>query len=80
MARIDGVPKSKAGLLVRLAYWRARRHYGRVTEPLMVLAHHKWISRGYFSFKLALGRSCLVEKKLKTLAVIKVATMVGCPF
>jgi len=46
MARIQGVPTSKAGLMARFAYWYARRCFGRVPEPLAVVSHHPWISRG----------------------------------
>ncbi len=80
MARIAGVPKRKTGLLGRFAYWFARRRFGKVPEPLTVVAHHAWLSRGYVLFELALDRSRLVDQRLKALAQLKAATLVGCPF
>ena len=80
MARIDGVPESKAGLLVRFAYWFSRRRLGRVPEPLAVAAHHPKILQAYGAYEFALERARLVDKRLKALAGIKAAALVGCPF
>jgi hypothetical protein len=80
MARIQGLPKNKTGLMSRLVYWMARRRLGKVPEPLTLIAHHPWLSRGYGLFELALDRSRLVDTRLKELATLKVATLVGCPF
>ena len=80
MARIAGVPASRGGLMVRFAYWFSRRLFGKVAEPLTVAAHHRWIFRGYTAYEFALGRSRLVAAKLKALASIKAAALIGCPF
>ncbi len=80
MARIDGVPPRRAGLLARFAYWYSRRRFGKVPEPLTVMAHHGWVSAGVGAFELTIERSRLVEARLKTLAAIKAAMLVGCPF
>ncbi len=80
MARIEGITEGKAGLLARLAYWLARRRVGKVPEPLRVYARHTWLLNGYGAFEYALERSRLVEERLKLLAQIKAATLVGCPF
>ncbi len=80
MARIEGVPKNRAGLMTQFASWMAKRRLGKVPESLTLVAHHPWISRGYIGFELALERSRLVDGRLKVLADIKVATLVGCPF
>lgn len=80
MARIEGIPKSEAGLLTRFAYWYSRRRFGKVPEPLTLVAHHPRLSRGYGLFELALQKARLVDARLKELASIKVATLVGCPF
>jgi len=79
MARIPGVPKNRAGLTGRVAYWAARRRLGKLPESLTVIAHHKWVLRGASAFEVALDRSRLVPTKLKQLAMIKVAMLVGCP-
>ena len=80
MARINGVPKERAGLLVRIAYWLSRRMVGKVPEPLTVTAHHPWIFRAYGAYEVALARARRVDPKLKSLASLKAATRIGCPF
>ena len=80
MARIEGVPASKAGLATRLAYWYVRRGFGKVPEPLTVVAHHRWLSRGYAAMEFTFQRSRIVDEKLKVLASIKAAALIGCPF
>lgn len=80
MARIEGVPESRAGVFLRFAYRFARRMVGKVPEPLAVAAHHGWIFRGYSAFEFMLGRAKLVEPRLKILADIKAAALIGCPF
>lgn len=79
MARIQGALKSKTGWLASFAYWLARRRLGKVPESLTLVAHHPWLFRGYGLFELALERSRLVETRLKNLAFIKVAMLIGCP-
>ena len=78
--RIEGVPKNRAGLLTRFAYWFSQRQYGKVADPLKVTAHHRWVSFGAGMFELSALRARLVERRLKDLAQIKAATLVGCPF
>ena len=80
MARIEGVPEHRAGLLLRFAYRFAKRMVGKIPEPLTVAAHHGWIFRGYSAYEFTLGRARLVDRRLKVLAEIKAAALIGCPF
>jgi len=80
MARIEGVSQRRAGLLARFGYWYARRWLGKVPEPLTVAAHHRWIFPAYTAYEFGLGRARLVDARLKALAGIKAAALVGCPF
>lgn len=80
MARIKGVPKNKASLTIRLAYRMARRRLGNIPEPLTVVAHHPTLAKGYGAYEFALEKSRRVEAKLKALASLKAATLIGCPF
>ena len=80
MARIAGQPAERAGWLARFGYWFSMRRFGRVAEPLAVAAHHGAIFFGYSTYELALDRARLVDKRLKTLASLKAAALVGCPF
>jgi transposase len=80
MARLQGVPEKGAGVLVRFAYWLARRWLGKVPEPLTVTAHHARIFQAYTVYEFALGRSRRVDERLKALAGLKAAALIGCPF
>ena len=80
MARIAGIPEAQASWFVRSTYRFARRRLGKVPEPVAVAAHHRWIFGGMGAYELALERARLVDAKLKALAGIKAAALVGCPF
>jgi hypothetical protein len=80
MARIKALPERKAGLLARLAYRFSRRRLGEVAEPLAITARHPGLLLGYGVFELALARSHRVDERLKEMAALKAATLVGCPF
>jgi AhpD family alkylhydroperoxidase len=68
----------RLGPFARLAAWMAKRDYGRVPEPVLVTAHHPGILRGYGIFEWETGRAQSVDQKLKDLAEIKAAALVGC--
>ena len=80
MTRIVGVPEKDAGLLGRFAYRFSRRRFGKVPEPVRVTAHHCNVLLGTGAMELALDRSRLVDARLKKLAEMKVALVVGCEF
>jgi len=80
MARIAGVPNDRAGMLTRFAYWFSNRRFGKVAEPLAVTAHHAQIFRAYGAYEFFLERARRVEPRLKVLAELKAATLIGCPF
>ena len=80
MSRIPGVSEQKANIFIRLAYWFSKKRVGKIVEPLAVAAHHPWIFRGYGAYEFALQRARLVDARLKALASIKAATLIGCPF
>jgi hypothetical protein len=80
VARIPGVPKEKTDLLTRYAYRYSIQHFGKVVEPLTITAHHTWISRGVGAFEWTLQKARRVDEKLKALAALKAAALVGCPF
>jgi hypothetical protein len=80
MARIEGVAAGRASWTVRFAYFLARRMVGKVPEPLRVAAHHGDIFRAYSGYEFFLGRAKKVDARLKSLASLKAATRIGCPF
>ena len=81
MARIEGVPPEKAGPLTRIAYWYTKRSFGRVMETVKITAHNFRLLRGVGQMEMA-QKALLksVDPALVTLAEVKVAMMVGCPF
>jgi len=84
MARISGASANQGGLLRRLflsiVYSLTRRKVGRVVMPVQVTAHHPTILWGYGQMEQSQLGSKLVDAKLKGLAQLRVATLVGCPF
>jgi hypothetical protein len=84
MARISGAPIGEGGALHRLfkriVYSRIRRRLGHVVMPIQVTAHHPKVFRGYIGMERSQMAARLVDHKLKGLAELRVATLVGCPF
>lgn len=84
MARIPGAPVNRGGLLRRLfvglVYTLTKRRLGRLIMPVQVTAHHPKIFWGYVQMEQSQASAKLVEPKLKGLAELRVATLVGCPF
>lgn len=80
MARIQGVPPGRGGLIVRVAYWYMRRKFGRVLGPATVMAHHPGILQAAGAYEFMLERAHRVDKRLKQLASLKTAALVGCVF
>jgi len=84
MARIPGASPSQGGLLsrlfVRIVYSLTRRRLGHVIMPIEVTAHHPTLLWGYGQMEQSQAGSKLVDHKLKGLAELRAATLVGCPF
>ena len=84
MARISGAPSKQGGLLRRLfvglVYSLTRRRLGHVIMPIQVTAHHPRLFWGYLQMEQSQMGSKLVGARLKGLAELRVATLVGCPF
>ena len=80
MARIEGVAPQRASWLVRVVYRMARRMFGQVPEPLTVNAHNPAVFRATVGYEYFLSKAKRVDERLKSLAALKAAAMVGCPF
>ena len=84
MARIPGASRNQGGpirrILVGTVYWLTRRRLGRIIVPVQVAAHHPNIFWGFIQMEQSQASSKLVDHKLKGLAELRVATLVGCPF
>ena len=84
MARIPGAPRNQGGLFRRLfvgiVYSLTQRRLGKVIMPIRVTAHHPKVFWGYVLMEQSQAGSKLIDPKLKGLAELRVATLVGCPF
>ena len=84
MARIHGAPPNQGGLIRRLfvgiVYSLTRRRLGRVIMPVQVTAHRLPVFWGYIQMEQSQASSQLIAGRLKHLAELRVATLVGCPF
>jgi hypothetical protein len=69
-----------AKLKVALIRRMARKRLGREIAPLANMATHPGVLIPYTRFSLALDKTSLVPAKLKTLAQIRAAKLVECPF
>jgi len=80
VARIRGIEANEAGILTRFLYWMTRRRVGRLIQPSKITAHQPRLLLA--SGQMEMGQQAVhsVDAKLKVLAEIKAATLVGCPF
>ena len=79
MSRISGLDRGRS-IFARLVFFISRRKLGRVIRPIRVHALHPRIFSGYGRMELAQQRANKVPAHIKSLAQIRVATRVGCPF
>ena len=80
MARVDPVPPEKAGWLQKLAERQAKKKRGKDFEVFGIMGHHGLVLGAYGGFEMALERMRRLPGRLKSLASIKAATLIGCPF
>jgi alkylhydroperoxidase family enzyme len=90
MARIEGVPKSQAGVSVRLAYRFGPRMMKKLTgrdprrgsgiEPMEIWAYQPRMMIGMGRFNQAVRKGRSVDGRIKNLVELKGAQMVGCEF
>jgi hypothetical protein len=86
MSRIPKLEKKKAGLFAQLAAWMSKRKMraalGKAIAPgpIGVYAHHSGVLSAVGAFEMLAERWNRVEPRLKTLASLRAATLVGCPF
>lgn len=80
MARIDGISDAEAGFMTRRVYRMAARQTGQVADPLRIMAKSGGTMWAAGLFQTAFDRAQSVDKKLKTLACLKAASLIGCVF
>ena len=80
MARIEGIADEQANLLTRGLYHAVRGKLGRVPEPLRITAHQGRLLVAVGDMEMAQEAMHSVDPVVKSLAEIKAATLIGCPF
>ena len=90
MTRIQGVPQSQAGPMVKLVYWFMRKGMKKMTgreaaqgngiEPVEVWAHQPKMMSGMGKFQGAVRKGKAVDERLKYLVELKGAQMIGCQY
>ena len=86
MARMKGIEPHEAGWFTRLVYWVVRRKMGKLTgqkrliEPIKITAHHPRLLRAMGQMEMGQEAARSVPDQLKSLASIKAASLIGCPF
>jgi hypothetical protein len=80
MSRIRGVESKDAGLFTRFLYWMTKRKIGRVILPFKITAHQPRLLRAVGQMEMGQQALHTVDARLKALAGIKAAVLIGCPF
>jgi alkylhydroperoxidase family enzyme len=90
MARIEGVSKSQAGLVVRIVYRFGPRMVRKLTgrdpqtgtgiEPFQIWAYQPKMMMGMGRFNQAVRKGKDVDERIKNLVELKGAQMIGCAF
>lgn len=80
MARIAGVSRTTKNPLLRLVFWYVRRQFGRDVEPLRGYATNPAVLAATIGLELGMERAHRLDKRLKQLAELRAAALVGCPF
>jgi len=90
MARIQGVPKRKAGPMVKLIYRLGPRMIKKLTsrepqtgsgmEPMEIWAYQPKMMMGMGKFNQAVRKGKSIDERLKNLVELKGAQMIGCKY
>ena len=90
MARIEGVSKAQAGLVVKLVYRFGPRMMKKLTgreaqtgsgmEPIEIWAYQPKMMMGMGKFNQAVRKGKSVDERVKYLVELKGAQMIGCEF
>ncbi len=78
--RAAGVQDKEAGLRTKLIFWLVKRRLGRIPLGVRIRARDPKLLELSGKMDLHVASPGTVSDKLKELAQLKVAAMVGCPF
>jgi alkylhydroperoxidase family enzyme len=90
MARMEGVPKSQAGPVVRLVYWFMPKGMQKLAGrepasgdglgPVTIWAYQPKMMMAMGKFNQAIRKRRTVDERLRNLVELKGAQMIGCEF
>lgn len=78
--RIRGIDPDTAPESVRPAFQQSLDAFGRIITPALVAAHRPEIFMASGRLNKAVAVSTVVDGRLKTMAFVRTAQMIGCPF
>jgi hypothetical protein len=78
--RIKGIEPDNPPTLVKPIFDRSRERYGLVIGPSLVMAHRPEILLAASGLGRAIDGSEVLEPRLKIIASVRAAQMIGCPF
>ena len=79
MSRMKGLSDREASWVSRLIFQGIRRRVGQLAETWRIAAHAPGLLLGWALHELAFERAQGVERRLRTLAQLKAAVLIGCP-
>jgi hypothetical protein len=86
MARVQTIENQQAAWWLRLVYRMAGNTISKLTgkadigDALKLIAHRPRLLFGTLMMEMGQGQSNAVPATLKTLASLRVSTLVGCPY
>ena len=86
MTRFEGVAPERAPVWIRLLYGFAQRSVGKLTgrasvvAPVRMHAHHPRLLVAMAQMEMGQAAAKSVSAKLKALASLRAASLVGCPY
>jgi hypothetical protein len=80
LMRVQGIDPNDPPELVRSLFQRSVARYGRVITPSLVMARLPDVLVATAQLGQSMDGSNLVEARLKTMASLRAAQMIGCPF
>lgn len=80
MPRIQPLPQDERGFVVRQSLSQARKRVGLEPDTFAALARHRRLFLAQGGFELALEHCHAAPERLKELAVLRTAMVIGCEF
>jgi len=78
--RVDGIDPGNPPGQLKAIFDRSRERYGRIISPNLVMAHRPEILLAASGLGSAIDGSNVLEPRLKLMASVRAAQMIGCPF